>query len=287
MPLTSFTKLLLRSLRAMNLIRNARNFYVDYSLHVAFSVVCLVLITAFYVGFKIQISWLVCLGLFTTAVYNFAKYADTFSRWGQWCWVILLFVTGIASVLFFKPQASVWWLVAVAGVLTLWYLFPFFGKNFRSIPVIKVLVVGVIWSLMTVFLPVVRNQVPVDIFVILLGVQRLLLVVVWLLPFEIRDLKTDNSQLKTIPQLVGVFYTKWLGWMLLVFIFCIEIYLATDIQTFVIAASIYLLSGILVAGSSAERSPYYAAFWVEGIPICWTLLLIFKDLLDGKGISVF
>lgn len=274
-------------LQVMKLIKKTRNFYVDYSFHVALAVVSLVVVTAYYVGFEIQMAWLVCLGLFTTAVYSFAKHAHTLTRWNRWFWLILLLVSGITSVLYFQPQTSVWWLVVLVGILTTWYLFPFLGKNFRSVPVVKVLVVACIWSVMTVFLPVIRNLGTVETTTVLLGIQRFLLVVVWILPFEIRDLKTDDRHLKTIPQLVGVFYTKLLGWLLLGFILGIEIFLTTDTRMLIIAILIFLLSGILLGKSSTEQSPYFAAFWVEGIPIYWALLLLFNELLEGKSISIF
>ncbi len=41
--------------------------------------------------------------------------------------------------------------------------------------------------------------------------QRVLLVLAFLIPFEIRDLAYDKPELKTIPQRIGVTQTKIFG----------------------------------------------------------------------------
>ncbi|WP_157111416.1 hypothetical protein [Nonlabens spongiae] len=155
---------------------------------------------------------------------------------------------------------------------------------------VKLISVSVIWVLLIVVLPWIfellvaqhisgwhvivesRNAYAI---LILRGVQVLIYVFALCIPFEIRDLKYDEEDLQTLPQLIGVGKSKLLGVFLCVITLIIEILL---FQYFEIGSILnmvfFLLTAVMIWFSSRERSDYYASFWVEGIPILWFINLL-------------
>ena len=111
--------------------------------------------------------------------------------------------------------------------------------------------------------------------------QRYLLVLILLLPFEIRDLVHDQSQLGTIPQRIGVRTTRILGILLLVPFVGIEITQEISSTASLFAAlCTAILAGFLILRSEEDQSEFYASFWVEGVPMVWlVVLVVLKELL--------
>jgi hypothetical protein len=96
--------------------------------------------------------------------------------------------------------------------------------------------------------------------------QRLLVVLCLLIPFEIVDQEIDAKTLVTLPHKIGIQNTKLTGYLLLLISYC---FLQLDlIITLVICVFIFF--------SNSNRSKYYTSFWTESIPILWWLLLWYK-----------
>jgi hypothetical protein len=95
-----------------------------------------------------------------------------------------------------------------------------------------------------------------------------------MLPFEIRDLNYDNLKLGTIPQKIGVKKTKMIGVTLLMVFVVLEFFKdelsRNEMSSTLIITAITLLFLIF---SHKNQSKYYSAFWVEGLPIIWLLLV--------------
>ncbi|MDD7914695.1 hypothetical protein [Polaribacter ponticola] len=110
-------------------------------------------------------------------------------------------------------------------ILTLLYAVPFlsgFHKNLRQVSFLKIVVVALVWAGFTVLIPVVNSDVEITLNVIFLAMQRFLIVVVLILPFDIRDVKYDAISLQTIPKKIGVEKTKKLGLTLMIFALVLE-----------------------------------------------------------------
>jgi hypothetical protein len=160
---------------------------------------------------------------------------------------------------------------------------PFFSKNLfvnsrqnlRSIGGLKVYIIALSWMGVTVFLPLINNNFLVNADVILLALQRFLFVIVLMLPFDIRDLQYDSLKLGTIPQKIGIKKTKSLGVLVLMLMLVLEFYKveAQPVQSIILLIVIGVTSLFLVRSEKNQRS-YYSAFWVEGIPILWLILLL-------------
>jgi len=104
--------------------------------------------------------------------------------------------------------------------------------------------------------------------------QRFLIVISLVIPFEILDSESDDKTMKTLPQRFGIFKTKLFGISLLVPFVVLEFFKDTfEISTVVIA----LITGLFIGFTNFKRDKYYTSFWLESVPIIWwVLLLIFS-----------
>lgn len=265
------------------------DFYINSSMHVAFAVVSLSLVTM--LNFDVGVRKVLLLFIFFGAVvgYNFVKYAEVTGLYHRRVAKSLRYIqlltflcfVGLLTTLFFLSFEIIVW-STVFGACTLLYALPVLNKkrNLRSISGLKIFIIAFVWAGVTVVLPVTgaKNVIFGDLLLELL--QRFLLVLVWILPFEIRDLKYDLQQLGTIPQRMGVTPTKILGLVLLVLVIFLEFLKSnfTSASTFALAV-ICIITGLLVLASREEQSRYFTAFWVEAIPILWLMILVILGVL--------
>ncbi len=266
----------------MSFLKQLVDFYINSSIHVALSVCALVGITHFIFGISTDEA-VVYFAFFGTIVgYNFVKY-DALARTQKLQMksqlkiiAVLSFVSLLASGYFFFLLQRTTQIIGIGVlVLTLLYTIPFFPnkQNARNWAGFKIYIVALCWVGVTVFLPVINAGLPIDTGVFLVSVQRFIVVFVLVLIFEIIDLQNDDPHLKTVPQQIGVRYTKILGFLLLI-IFCLlevvsnEFVLSSLIFKVVVACIITLF----LQFSNEKRSSYYTSFWVESIPILWWIL---------------
>ena len=256
----------------------------------ALSVVSLAIITT--LNFSVSIDWYVYLFIFFGAItgYNFVKYAGiaglhhlSLTKNLRLIQVFsLLIFAGLIYILFHLPINAII-ISGVLGIFTLLYVIPLFGegKNLRGFAGIKIYVIAFVWSGVTVLLPLVNEA---DLFqwnVIATLIQRFLFVFALTLPFERRDLRFDMANLKTVPQIFGVYKTKIIGILAILTVLMLE-FLKSN-------SDFYSLFSLLFAGilltfflkSSRIRQPkYYSSLWVEAIPIFWCILRISLEFID-------
>ena len=104
--------------------------------------------------------------------------------------------------------------------------------------------------------------------------QRFLIVVVLILPFDIRDVKFDAISLQTIPKKIGVEKTKKLGLILLIFTLLLEYLLSTPNLSKNSFLLFFSLTVILLMRAKMKQSKYYSSFWVELIPVFWWFFIL-------------
>jgi 4-hydroxybenzoate polyprenyltransferase len=109
---------------------------------------------------------------------------------------------------------------------------------------------------------------------VLLMLQRFLIVVVLILPFDIRDVKYDAISLQTIPLKIGIEKTKTLGLTLLVFSLILEYLFASELMVKTPFMIFFFLLIMFLMRAKVDQSKYYSSFWVESLPIVWWLLLL-------------
>lgn len=274
----------------MKLLKTLFDFYLNASMHVGFAVISLMLTTIFLLDISPNIS-LIGFAFFGTIVcYNFVKYgveaekylivSNTYHKSIQ----IFSFIC-FAPALYFLIQLDqqVWMVLLILSLVSALYAIPLLPntKNLRSLGGFKIYIVSLVWVGFTVFLPILVQNEEITWDIWILFCQRFVLVLVLLLPFEIRDLKWDSKALKTLPQVLGIERTKKLGAFLTIlwflFTFLKDELNQTEIWSRFVVSLILL--GVFFYGKNMQKN-YLVSFWVEGIPILWCGILW---LLVGLG----
>ncbi|WP_411896040.1 hypothetical protein [Winogradskyella sp. A2] len=174
-------------------------------------------------------------------------------------------------------------LIGLLGLITFLYAIPLLPKkyfvddqsNLRQISGLKVYVIAIVWSLSTVVLPLIQNEIDIASDVVIITLQRFCYVIVLMLPFEIRDLNFDSIKLGTIPQRIGVKRTKIIGILLLIPFFFLEFFKdEIDARSILTTLIITFITALFIVLSNKNQSKYFSAFWVESLPIFWLILIL-------------
>lgn len=272
----------------MNIIFGIFRFYINASIHVAVAVCSLVGITMFEYNLEVTISLWSFMFLGTITGYNFVKYAkiagikhetlkDSLKS------IQLFSFLTFCGMIFFGVQLSSETLAAIAifALFTFLYTVPLLKhRNLRTLGGWKIFIVSLVWAGVTVIVPTIAAKISVNVDCWLTFTQRFLIVVVLTLPFEIRDLKHDSSSLQTLPQMLGLKKTKLLGTILLFVAVLLEgIKDKFEYNYFATLIIVCTIATVLLMASEIKQSKYFAAFWVEGIPVFWISLLLLLSQL--------
>jgi len=255
------------------------DFYLDASFHVAFAVVALYCAT---IG-DLQVNHNQQLAAFlffaTMVCYNFMKYgieAEKYLIVGKGYHKIIqgisFFALGLAIYFMVYLDPYLWGVIGLLTLVAALYAIPFLPgcNNLRHWGGIKIFLVAFVWTGMTAVLPILDNGLPWHWMVVYSCCERFLLVLMLMLPFEIRDMDDDVLALPTIPQRWGIKFTKRVGYLLVAFILIGHI-LAHGIDRVDFVSKIILVCMLIFAiyFSTRRQSSYFASFWVEAIPIFW------------------
>lgn len=274
-------------------LRQLFNFYINASIHVALSVVALTWITLmeYHIPYDSEVLYFVFFASITG--YNFVKYfgiakfhhrrlatwLKTIQVFSFFCFLFLCYYT------FQLDTASLIYIFGFA-LITFFYAIPFLPRrlfvdtkqNLRSISGLKVYVIALVWTGVTVFLPLINNHYFLDMDCVVTGIQRFLFVIALMVPFEIRDLQYDSLKLATLPQQIGVKRTKIVGVLLLIAFFCLEFFKKNVTWYSLLTLCIVTLITIAcLVFSKKEQGVYYSSFFVEGLPILWLSIYLFFD----------
>lgn len=275
----------------MPILRRLFEFYLDASIHVAFAILALVHVTCITLNIPVHthLCWFLFFG--SIACYNFVKYGveaekyilvtNLHHRHIQWAsFVALIFACYHAYFL----SLEVYIVIAVLVALTGLYAIPVLPhtKNLRSLGGLKIFVVAAVWAGATVILPVIAAQHSISWDVYVEALQRFLLVLILLIPFEIRDLAYDSAELRTLPQRFGIAGTKIIGACAILPFFLLPLVKDSVSRTELIANTILLVAlGLLIWTTKRRQHRYFTSFFVEAVPIFWWILLL---LVSQKGL---
>lgn len=263
------------------------DFYLDASIHVALAVLCLTYATVILFDISFEINLALFIFFTTIASYNFIKYgveAEKYilvsTAYHRYIQVFSFMAVGIAAYYAQGLNNRAWAVLGFLALLVVMYALPVLpqARNLRNLGILKILMVGFVWGGTTVILPylAVETDLPWDVHVEAL--QRLILVLVLMLPFEIRDMQTDMPSLKTIPQRFGVRATRIGGVVASLVFFLLTFLKDTFTLTEVLAKAVLFIMLIIVMWvTRKEQPPYFASFWVELVPILWLAVLVALD----------
>lgn len=267
----------------MKFLKGVFAFYINSSIHVALAVVSLLVITVLEFQLKFSSHLIGFVFLASLTGYNFVKYAKvaglhhrtltnslkTIQVFSAVCFVLLVYFA-------YQLPIKVLLIAVCFGMATFLYAVPFVrSKNLRNFSGLKIFIVAFVWAGVTVILPFVASEVPISADVFLTFLQRILIVVALILPFEIRDVPYDGLNLKTLPQQFGVRNTKLLGQFILLFCLVFEFFKAYSEVAYLISLLIFcVILGWLLVISKTMQNRYFASFWIEGLPILWLVIFL-------------
>ncbi len=263
-------------------------FYVNSSIHVAIAVLALMAITVMEYGLIVPVDLWIFIFLGTVTGYNFVKYAKiaglhhhrlthslrTIQVFSAICFIIL-------GVIAYNLSIEVLLTIAAFGLPTFFYAVPFVRrKNLRNLSGLKIFVVAFVWAGVTVIVPFVAAKTPISADMLLTFFQRVLIVVVLILPFEIRDVPYDSFNLKTLPQQMGVWNTKVLGEVLLSLCLAFEFFKGDSQVAYIGSLLVFcIVLGWVLIITKTNQKRYFASFWVEGLPILWCVFFLLFGML--------
>lgn len=270
----------------MNVLKKLFNFYLDSSIHIGLSVYVLTYSTL--ILFKLPYDEAVLYFAFygTIVTYNFIKYGSSANRYffvasKYMKWIQFLSFICFGLTLYYAYHLQLETLLWAFGlsILSTLYILPFLPnqKSFRALPRLKILIVALCWTGVTVILPLVNVHVfELNQTIVLVLVQRVLLVLILMIPFEISDVKFDAPALGTMPQRIGILKTKWIAFAWIFLFVVIEFWKDKSYSTpFFSTVGLSVLLGIAIWQSNTKKPKYFTSFWVESIPIIWFLVLLF------------
>ncbi|WP_313113021.1 hypothetical protein [Aequorivita sediminis] len=267
----------------MNFLRGVFSFYINSSIHVALAVLAFFFITALEYNLKTPFTTSAFIFLGTISAYNFVKYASiaglhhrsltnslraiqVFSAVCFLLWIFLAFQLSYNTILY----------IVLFGVTTVLYAVPIIQhRSLRMFSGLKIFIVAFVWAGITVIIPFIASESAMTSDVILTFIQRFLIVIALILPFEIRDIQYDALDLKTIPQQLGVKNTKIVGLVALsisLFIEFLKEASETAYLTSLLLFSIILSWAVLISKKDQKR--YFSSFWVEALPILWFVMYV-------------
>ena len=184
----------------------------------------------------------------------------------------------ICSYIFFKFNINTKLLVIFCGLLCLAY--PIFLRN---IPYIKIFLITTVWSISTVLFIVTENNLELNGEIIHIILSRFFFIIAITIPFDIRDIKIDNKEMKTIPI---IFKEKTAVSIAISCLFAFESisiiqYLLNEIHySLLIGITLsFLYSLFIVKESNSKKPDIYFSLWVESSSLFLYLFLLICTLM--------
>jgi len=270
----------------MRIVRNWFGFYVFGNIHVALAVYCLTRITLETYGIR-DAGMSEFLFFATIVAYNGIRYvqlgriSDLSTNWirSNRRALLVLNLVAIGGIMRYALSVGLDELLLLLpfAIATSLYVLPFSsrGKGLRNIPGLKLFLIAFTWAGITFLYPLAARGVNIDGLAGWLFLQRFVFIAAITIPFDIRDLQLDMPELGTLPQVLGVGWSKTVA-LIFVFVFVlIEGLVSTiDEAPFRAVAVTGFLATIGILKADINQSRYYSSFWVEALPMAWYLLLM-------------
>lgn len=276
-----------RSFCAMRIVKVLFDFYLEASIHVALAATALTGATVLLAHLPWNVPLLAFVFFSTVVCYNLIRYGvktNTYfvvsKRYRTMIQPCTLICLGFALYFLSRFSVDIWVAVAVLSLLSILYAVPLSPRTrtLRRWVGLKIYIVALVWTGVTAGLPLIASHYSMRWDLWVLVVQRFILIVALMIPFEIRDLPQDDTRLRTLPQVLGVQNTQRLG-VVLALAFLVLTFLKQEVTSSEIGMRAVLSVLLVWVCSSAHRMQfrYFAAFWVEGIPIGWLGVLALAE----------
>ena len=181
--------------------------------------------------------------------------------------VYLLLVIGVIGTGVTGIQLSFKSLIylLIMGLISFFYVFKIGHYNLRDLPLLKILLIGLVWAGSCFAIPYFELDVSSTFNMFYLSIAGALYIIAITIPFDIRDVEVDEKTKYTIPQIFGPKVSRIIA---LVFL-ATSCYLFYESKVainlgFWIGISI---TGILIAFSTKNRKELFFSFGVDGLLI--------------------
>lgn len=164
-------------------------------------------------------------------------------------------------------------------LLALLYVLPVWkGYRLRDVHYIKIFLIAITWSWITVFLVALELGMTWSIPLYIILLERAFFVFAITIPFDIRDLEIDAfNKVKTLPAALGVRQSQRLAGLSLLVMLLLsalsyywDVYTLPDFTALVFSAC---LSGVLIFLSDRVRHDYYFTGLLDGMMFLQFLLV--------------
>ena len=267
-------------------IKSVLDYYIDSSFHVSLCAICYVLVIYNQNYKTIEISDFIFTDLLfvftaTFCAYNFIKFYEfylsknrpfnNFNLFSITLSIIffLIFLFYFFSYPFFKQI-----IVLICSLITFAYTIPIYKKyTLRTKPIIKIISISISWSILVVFVPF--YEVFDFHYLIYYSVIIFLITVILMIPFEIRDAKSDENYTKNSINVYGLQVIKKIGYFILFLILAFVIIFEKLNNNFTSQTPLILtliLTAILIRKSTEKQFKYFSSLVVESVPIYWLFL---------------
>lgn len=184
-------------------------------------------------------------------------------------------ISGIGvAICFFKLALTIQLSLIIPGLISIGYVLPFLSgkKRLRDLNHIKIFLIAIVWSWVTVFLPALELGLTHTLSVSLMIFERAIFIFAITLPFDIRDLKVDShSQVKTIPAAIGIQKTMLLATLSLTIAFVLSIlnwkYGEYDLNILIGMFLSMIATWFLIKQSDKIKHDYFFTGLVDGTMI--------------------
>lgn len=261
-------------------------FFINTNIWVAFCVVALTVSSEILLGLT-NLNILFFVFFATILAYNFQRIVRLKKGHNHTCknWLeenikviyFLIFFTTIASAyVFITLQRGTQITVLFTGIICL--LYPF---GIRRIPFVKIFIISFVWTISTILLLVLENNIVISQDIIGQLVSRFLFVFAITIPFDIRDFNYDFKNLITIPVFFGVIGSKIIAvfalfiCVLISFFQYLEMYL--NFPKLLALILLYILAAIFIKKSDEKNRKTYFSFWVESLSVFSYVLLVIVE----------
>lgn len=202
--------------------------------------------------------------------------------------IVLYTLVSLVGLLFclFQLEFKIWLLFIPAGLISILYTLPVFGKGkrLRDFNFVKIILIAFVWAYIASFLPMYlmdSSNVPLT---WISFIEKFVFLLLITLPFDVRDLEIDQSLgVKTLPAVLGLPRTKSLinlllilGCLLLGLIYFYDWISLANMQGLLAA---YLLSLFAIYFVWNKRADYYYSGLLDGLLIVRGLIIVGLTLI--------
>lgn len=154
-------------------------------------------------------------------------------------------------------------ILSISMIISLLYVYKFKDKSLRDIPHLKIHLIAIIWVVAIGIFELLNEQnFKFENWLFVLA--HYFYIVAVTIPFDIRDLKYDDPNQQTIPQVFGIKKSKIISVLLLITYFLIVINQYENLikNSFFIAVIIYTIILIILTGKN--RNEFHYSGLIEG-----------------------